>query len=178
MRWILLAVAIVVASSMVGCTPPSQAKKAGSDPKQAEEEIKQAFTSLQAAIKAKDVDKIWSLLAKDTQADTEREAKAVKEAFSKLAPSDKPGYEKKVGLDAKELTEVTGKRYVQSNTFFTGETAEMPESKFDKVVLSGDGTATVHYIEDEGKGQRETRSVMREDGKWKFILPVSKAILK
>jgi hypothetical protein len=167
MRWIY-AVAFVGAVSLVGCNPPA--------PK-SEEEIKTAFTALQAAIKAKDVDKIWSLLAQDTQGDTEREGKAVKEAFGKLADKDKPEYEKKVGLSANELTEMTGKLYVKSSTFFTGETGEMPGSKFDKVVLTGE-IAKVHYIEDDGKGDREIRNVFREDGLWKFVLPVPKAVLK
>jgi hypothetical protein len=118
------------------------------------------------------------LLAKDTQGDTERESKAVKEAYGKLAEGDKPAYEKKVELSSKELSEMTGKLYVKSSTFFTGETAEMPDSQWDKVVATGESTATVHYIEDNGKGQRETRSVTREDGQWKFVLPVSKAVLQ
>ena len=178
MRWIVLVVSIVCAGSLAGCNPSAPKDKAADGTKKSEEEIKQAFTALQSAIKAKDVDKIWSLLSADTQGDTEREGKAVKEAFGKLAESDKPAYEKKVGLSARELTEMTGKLFVKSNTFFSGETAEMPESKWDKVVVTGESTATVHYIEDDGKGQREARSVTREDGQWKFILPVSKAVLK
>ena len=178
MRWIFLVVSIVCAASLVGCNQPASKDKPGGGTKKSDEEIKQAFTSLQAAIKAKDVDKIWGLLAKDTQGDCEREGKAVKEAFGKFEEKEKASYEKKVGLSAKELSEMTGKHYVKSSTFFTGETAEMPESKFDKVVVTGETTATLHYIEDDGKGQKENRSVVREDGQWKFVLPVSKAVLK
>src|SRR5207249_6617865 len=108
--------------------------------------IKQAFSSLQVAIKAKDVDKIWGLLAKDTQGDVEREGKVVKEAFAKLAESDKAAYEKKVGLTAKEMTEMTGKLYVKSSIFFSGEIAEMPDSKLEKITVTGD-SATVKYKE-------------------------------
>jgi hypothetical protein len=185
-----LVASIVIAASVVGCNPPAPANKSASKSdagkttaptnadKKSEEEIKKAFEALLAAIKAKDVDKIWGLLAKDSQGDTEREAKAVKEAYAKLAEKDKPAYEKKVGLSAKELSEMTGKLYVKSNPFFTGETAEMPDSKFDKVMVTGESTAKVHYTEDEGKGGSEIRSVTREDGQWKFILPISKAVLK
>lgn len=177
MRWMCLVASFVCAAILVGCNPPAPKDKPADGAKKSEEEIKTAFTALQAAIKAKDVDKIWSLLAKDTQGDTEREGKAVQEAFGKLADKDKPEYEKKVGLSAKEMTEMTGKLYVKSNTFFTGETGEMPGSKFDKVVVTGE-FAKMHYIEDDGKGEREIRSVLREDGQWKFVLPVPKAVLK
>ena len=178
MRWMFLGLSIVLAAPLVGCNRAAPKVNPADAAKKSEEEIKQAFTSLQAAIKAKDVDKVWGLLAKDSQADSEREGKAVKEAYAKLAEGDKPAYEKKVGLSAKELTEMTGKLYAKSSTFFTGETGEMPESKWDKVVMTGESAATVHYIEDDGKGQRETRSVVREDGQWRFVLPISKAVLK
>jgi len=170
-----LTVSLICAISLVGCNPPAAKDKPADASKKSEEEIKTAFATLQAAIKAKDADKIWSLLAKDSQDDTDREAKAVKEAFSKLAEKDKPEYEKKVGLSAKELTEMTGKLYVKSKSFFTGKADEIPDSKLDKVVVAGE-SGTVHYIEDDG--DKEKLVVVREQGQWKFAVPVAKAVLK
>ena len=177
MRWMFLAVPIIFFASLVGCNPSAPKDNPADKSKKSEDEIKQAFSSLQAAIKAKDVDKIWSLMAKDTQGDVEREGKVVKEAFAKLAESERAAYEKKVGLTAKEMTEMTGKLYVKSNTFFSGEITEMPDSKLEKVTVTGEATATVKYKEPGDKGEIETRSAVREDGQWKFVLEFTKAVL-
>lgn len=181
MRLSSTALLIVALACFIGCNtspnkPGGPSGKSGDSSKKTEDQIKESFASLQAAIKAKDADKVWNLLAKDTQDDCDREGKAVKETFSKIPDGEKAGYEKKVGLSAKEMTEMTGKLYAKSSTFYTGETAEMPGSKLDKVGLITDSTAAVHYIEDDGKGEKEKRSVVLEDGKWKFVLPISKAL--
>lgn len=177
MRWKFLAFSIVLGASFVGCNPAANKDQPGGDAKKSEEEIKHAFSVLQTAIKAKDVDKIWSVMAKDTQSDVEKEGKKVQLAFAKLSESEKSVYEKKVGLTAKEMSEMTGKLYVKSSTFFTGEIAETPDSNFDKAEVTDTTTATVYYIEDHGKGQKEKRSVVREDGQWKFILEFTNAVL-
>jgi hypothetical protein len=56
----------------------------------AEDEVRQAFTALQEALKAKDSDKLLALLDDDSQADAERAAKAVREAYAKAAPPTGP----------------------------------------------------------------------------------------
>lgn len=177
MRCICLFASFLFAVSLLGCNRAAPVNKGGDGDKKSEAEIKTAFASLQAAIKAKDADKVWGLLARDTQKDAERQGKAVQEAFANLPDADKPAYEKKVGLSAKELTEMTGKLYVKSSTFYSGETGEMPGAKLEKVTAAGDSGSVV-YKEDDGKGERETRSVVQEDGQWRFVLPVPKAVLK
>jgi hypothetical protein len=175
MRWKSFALSIVFVGILIGCNQPGPAKKGEDTAKKGEEEIKAGFASLQSAIKAKDADKIWSMLAQDSRADTEREAKATKEAFAKLDDKDKAGFEKKIGLASAAINGIDGKLYVKSNFFFSGEVDEMPDSKLDKVVMSGE-SATVHYTEE--KGGKEKLPVVREEGKWKFAVPVPKAVLK
>jgi hypothetical protein len=50
MRWVFLAMLIVCTGSLLGCNPSAPKNKPAEGPKNSEEEIKQAFSSLQAAI--------------------------------------------------------------------------------------------------------------------------------
>lgn len=171
MRGSLVPWSILCVVCLIGCTPtPSErAKKPGADA-----EITQAFSGLQSAIKAKDADKIWTLLANESQADAEREAKVVKDSFAKANDKDKGEYEKKMELTAKELTDMNGKHYVKSRRFY-GKYHEIPDSKVEKITVTGD-SGTVKYIEDDG--DKMTQDVVREQGKWKFVMPIPKATEK
>jgi hypothetical protein len=163
---------MVFAGCLIGCNRTTTEKKSEAGAKKPEDEIKQAFTDLQAAIKARDVEKIWDLIDKDTRDDTENKAKRIKEAYGKLANKDKADFEKKFApLTSKEIAECSGKLYVKSPAFYLGETDEMPDSKFEKVEVKGE-TAMLHYREKEGKGGKEERKVVRENGQWKFRLPL------
>jgi hypothetical protein len=160
---------------LISCTPPTSepAKKPGGDPTP-DAEIALAFKALQSAIKAKDADKIWDLLAKESQSDAEREAKIVKEAFGKANDKDKAEYEKKLELTAKELGDITGKLYVKSRRFY-GKYHEIPDSKVEKITITGD-SGTVKYIEPDD--DKMTQEVVREQGKWKFVMAIPKATEK
>jgi hypothetical protein len=103
------------------------------------------------------VDKLWALLDADGQADAERAARAVREAYAK----DKD--EKRYGLPGKELAELTGKGYLKTGLFL-GKHHEIPGSKIEKVTVAGD-QATVFYEEDDG--DHEKLKFVREGGKWK-----------
>jgi hypothetical protein len=182
MRWKFVVLSFWCTAFLAACNQPAAKDKGGdadkkSEKGKSEKEVEKAFADLQAAIKAKDVDKIWGLLSKDSHADTEREAKAVKAAYEKMAEKDKPDYEMKIGLSAKDIADMTGKTYVKSKTFFTKEVAELVDSKFDKAELSGE-SGKVHYTEDDGKGQKEKMSIAREEGQWKFTVDLPKAVLK
>jgi hypothetical protein len=179
MRKKTLSAGILLIVLLIGCTPTPSGKTAGGDAKakkadQSEDEIKQAFVSLQGAIKAKDAEKTWGLLAKESQDDADREAKAVKEAFAKAADKDKAEYEKKLELTGKELADMTGKHYVKSRRFY-GKYHEIPDSKVEKVVVTGE-SGTVHYIEEDG--DKIKQEVVRETGQWKFVMKVPSAVEK
>ena len=161
MRMKLLFLLIILGGCVVGCTPGGGAKKG-------EDEIKQAFAALQTSIKAKDADKIWDLLDKDSQADADREAKAVKEGFGKTADKDKPAFEEKLELNGKELADMTGKLYLKSKRFYA-KYHEIPGSKLDKINITGDA-AKINYIEADFDDVK--MSAVREKGQWKFIMPM------
>src|SRR5262249_32298246 len=111
MRCTLFALPVMALSFLVGCG----GAKTGDDHKKHEEEIKQAFASLQDAVKAKDVDKFWGMLTPDTQADAERQAKLLKERYEKENDKEKKEtLEKKFGLTSKEISELSGKLYAKS----------------------------------------------------------------
>jgi hypothetical protein len=135
-----------------------------------EDEIRQAFSALQKAIKTRDPEKIWALIDGDSQSDANRAAKAIQAAFSKAA--DKADYEKKYGLTAKELSDMTGKLFLKSNRFH-GKYYEVPDSKFEAVKVKGN-TAKMTYIEEDG--DREKFALVKQKGLWKFVVPMPKAV--
>jgi hypothetical protein len=137
-----------------------------------EDEIRQAFTQLQKAIKARDPEAIWGLIDGDSQADANRAAKAVQAAYAKAGDTSKGDFAKKYGLTAKELAAMNGKLFIKSDRFH-GKYYEVPGSKFDTVKVKGD-TARMTYIEDDG--DKEKFSLVRKKGEWKFIIPMPKAV--
>jgi hypothetical protein len=152
---------------LLGCNPsPSGAKKGDG-------EIRQAFTELQKAVAAKDADKIWELLNLESRSDAEREAKAVKEAYARLPDKEKASYETQFKLTGKELGELTGKHYVKSQRFY-GKHHELPESTLKTIDITGDSAKMV-YEENDADHDRETLHLTRENGQWKFALPIPKA---
>jgi hypothetical protein len=167
MRVRFLAMGCIFAAALMGCTPASSPPP--SQP--LNEEIEQAWNRLKVAIKTKSGDQVWDLVDKDTQADADRQAKATKEAFAKLADKDKGGYEKKLALSAKELADMTGKLYLQSGPFHAKH-HEIADSKIEKTTVTGE-TATLIFVEPDN--DKVTVRLTREGGKWKFQLDVPKA---
>jgi hypothetical protein len=163
---------VVGAAGLVGCAAKAPENKAKETAQKGEEEIKQAFASLQDAIKTKDADKIWNLLDKDSQDDADREARIVKESYAKLPDTDKAGLEKKMELTAKELTGMSGKDYVKSKRFY-GKHHEIPGSKVDRITVAGAG-ATLVFIEEDG--DKITTKLARDNGQWKFNLEIPKSL--
>src|SRR5262249_43659752 len=135
----------------------------------AEDDVKAAFAEFQKALKAKDVEKIWPLLADATQKAADREAESIRTAYDKAAAKDKAKLEKALGLTKDEITKLTGKTYLKS-TKFHAKTHEVPDSKVTKVTVE-DKKATVFYT--EADGDKEKLDLVSQDGKWKLIVPVS-----
>jgi hypothetical protein len=158
---------ILLGSLAAGCTKPA----ASNAPKGEDEPVRQTFAALQAALKAKDADKLWALLDSESQADAERAAKAVQEAYTKAPPEAKTEQEKALGLPGAERSGLTGKGFLKTKRFL-GKYDEVSESKIDKVTVQGD-SATVNYTEPDG--DKEKLSLVRQSGQWKVSLPMPKA---
>jgi hypothetical protein len=133
-----------------------------------EEDVKAAFTSFQAAIKAADHEKIWLLVDTATQADADKYAKTVQTSYGKAGDDEKAKLEKAFGLSADEMSKITGKLYLKSKPFI-GKYHEVPGSKIDKVTIEGD-KATVNYTEEDG--DKEKLQLVKQDGKWKLSVRV------
>ena len=153
----------------LGCSKSD--RSAGQPAGNEEGAVRQAVTEFQAAFKHHDVDKLWSLLDSESQADAERAAKAIQGAYSKATPEQKVEREKALGLSGAELGALTGSSFLKTKRFY-GKYDELADSKIDKVTVQGD-EATVAYTEPDG--DKEKLALVREAGQWKLTLPMPKA---
>ena len=155
------------------CLPvsPGCQKPAAQSSTEDQQAVRDTVVAFQAALKARDADKIWALLDSDGQADADRAAKTIREAYAKASAEKKADQEKAFGLPGAELSELTGKGFLKTNRFhFTFR--EVPDSTIDKVTIGGD-TATVAYT--EADGDKEKLRLVRQDGKWKLSIDMPKA---
>jgi hypothetical protein len=151
---------------IVGCSEPAEQKLLNDDAP-----VRAKFAELQSAIKARDADKLWSLLDSKSRADAERAAKAIQAAYAKATDDEKTKQEKALGLAGKALAGLTGKGYLKTNRFHS-KYHEVPDSSIERVVVEGE-TATVYYLEDDG--DKEKIILVRQDGEWKVWLTMPKA---
>src|SRR5262245_6919635 len=102
-----------------------------------EDQVRAAWTKLQAAIKSKDAGKIWDLLDSDTRDDADRAAKKVKAAYKKADAKEKTEHEEGLGLSADELAKLTGTLLLKSKRFHA-KYYEIPDSKVTGITVKGD----------------------------------------
>jgi len=148
-----------------GCSKSDPSPAAGSE----EDAVKKAFTDFQAAMKAKDGEKLFGQLDSESQADAERAAQALKDAYTKATPAEKGEKEKALGLSAAELAALDAKGFLKSKRFHGKY--EIAESKFEKATIQGD-KATVTYLEDAG--DKEKLTLVKQGGAWKVSIPMPK----
>jgi hypothetical protein len=134
----------------------------------AEDEVRDAFTALQGALKAKDAAKVWALIDSDTQADAEKNAKKVKSAYKKASDKEKADHEKGLGLTADDFAKLDGQLLLKTKRFL-GKYDEIITSKITGVTVQGD-SATVDYL--EADGDKVKAGYTRQQGKWKVALPM------
>ena len=127
------------------------------------------FKELQAAVQAKDADKLWDLLSSKSRNDAEKTAREMRESYAKASPIERSKQEKTLGLNGKDISQLTGKEFLKSATVWK-KLRELPESKIARVVIGSDN-ATVHYLETDG--DKEKLIFVRQDNEWKawLILP-------
>jgi hypothetical protein len=162
----LLGVILFATAFAAGCPKPAE-RPGGND----EEAVREAVSAFQAALKARDADKLWQLLDADSRADADRAAQAVRDAYARAGPEQKAEQEKALGLPGAELAALTGTGFLKTKRFH-GKYDELPDSTIDKVTVQGD-QATVAYTEPDG--DKEKLTLVREEGKWKVSVPMPKA---
>jgi hypothetical protein len=131
-------------------------------------EVREAFTTFQAALKAQDAGKLWKLLDTDSRTAAERAAKAVKAAHAKATPEGKAKLEKALGLSGAELGALTGEGFLKTKRF-QAKYGEVPDSKINTIDVQGD-SATVNYT--EADGDKEKLRLNRQQGEWKVSAPM------
>jgi hypothetical protein len=157
--------AITLLLCVLGCSGPTEPAAA-----KGEDEVRQTFVGFQEALKAKNAEKIWSLLDDDSQADAEREAKSIRDAYDKAAPGERAELEKALGLTGTELAGLKGVGFLKTRRFL-GKYDEVPESKIEKIEVKGD-KGVVHYLEPDG--DKEKFDLVRQTGKWKLNVRMPK----
>lgn len=167
-RFSLLGSALPLIVVSISCTPVSPKPTASkTDEKEA---VRETVVAFQSALKARDAEKIWSLLDSESKGDAERAAKAIQDAYAKASPKEKAEQEEALGLPGTELAALTGAGFLKTKRF-QGKYHEVPGSTIDKVTVEGD-TAKVDYTEEDG--DKEKLYLVRHDGQWKLTLPMPK----
>lgn len=159
----LVALAGVLAG---GCSGPPGPAPAADE----EAQVRERFAEFQAAVKAGDADRLWTLLDPKSRADAERAAESVRTSYAAAGAADKAKLEEALGLTGAELTALSGPGYLKTKRF-RRKYDEIPESKITRVTAQ-DGKATVYF--DEPDGDHEKALFTRQDGQWRLWLTIPK----
>jgi hypothetical protein len=137
----------------------------------AEADVKDAFVAFQAAIKARDVEKLWPLLDTSSQKAVEKAATALAAEHAKATDTGKTQLEGMFGLTAEEIGKLNAmpQLYCKSKRFLK-QWGEVPGSQITGVDVRDD-KATVKYTETDG--DKEKLELSKQDGKWKIVLSKS-----
>ncbi len=169
--------AILLLAFAAGCGKPVEpmpstpsAPTARGSPAETEGQVRAVFEAIQAAIKAKDADKVWDLLSSKSRDDAEQAAKSVREAYEKADPEGKAKMAKDLGLPGEKMAKLTGKGFLETKRPHH-KLDELSEGKVTKVTVGEDG-ATVYF--DEIDGDHEKCRFLREDGRWKAWVTIPK----
>jgi hypothetical protein len=142
------------------CTKPTGQSSSANE----EKAVEDTFKAFQGALKARDADKLWSLMDSDSREDAERAAKTIREAYAKAGPEQKAEQEKALGVPGAELAALTGVGFLKTKRFH-GKYHEVPGSTINEVTVQGNA-AKVAYTEEDG--DKETLNLVRLQGRWKL----------
>jgi hypothetical protein len=159
---------LLVVAFAAGCnnSPTGQTPPSGPTPAAEEAAVREQFAALQAAVKARDADRLWGLLSSKSQADAERAATAARSAYDQAGAEEKARQVASLGLPGAAVAKLTGPAFLQTRRF-QGKYGELVEGKISRVDVQGD-SATVHWDDDEG--DKEKTAFVREGGRWKAWL--------
>jgi hypothetical protein len=155
--------------ALAGCA--RHAERAAGPSDDAEAGVRQAFAELQATVKAGDIDRLWNLLSDKSQADAERRAESIREAYAKADPAEKAQQEKDTGLSGVAQSQLTGKGFLKTQRF-QRKFEDLPSGNINQIVIDSD-RATVHYTESDG--DKEKAIFIRQNGEWRAWLTMPSA---
>jgi hypothetical protein len=160
-------VGLLVVAFAAGCNSnPTERQPTGPTPAEPEAAVREQFAALQAAVKARDADKLWDLLSSKAQADADRAATAARAAYEKGGADEKVKQAAALGLPDADVGKLTGQGFLRTRPFLAKH-GELVEGKVGRVAVLGD-SATVHWEDDEG--DKEKTVFMHEGGRWKAWL--------
>jgi hypothetical protein len=138
---------------------------------QKDQEVRDAFAELGAAIKAlpephRDSSRLWNLLSQDSRAAAEKQAKTLSDLFIHASDAEKLRQLQEHGMtDGDQLENLTAEKYLKTGWFY-GKYIDLPDSPIVAVDVRGD-RATVRY---EVEKREELVTFVYEDGEWKADL--------
>jgi hypothetical protein len=132
--------------------------------------VEDAFRALQAAIKERDGNKIWTLLDQESRVAAEDRARSLRENFAKIR-EEPAGAEmaRSLELTPEELAKLTGPGFLKSKLFFE-KYSELPTSTIAKPTAIEGDQATVFY--QEADGDNESIRFIRHEGQWRVSAPM------
>jgi hypothetical protein len=168
-----LASLVVIVWFAAGCAgkPGDRAPRAGETAEAAETGVRQKFAEIQAAIKARDADRLWGLLSGKSRAEAEKEAQAIRATYKKATAAERAALEKELGVGGQELAKLTGPGFLETRRFLR-KYEDVVGSTITRVTASGD-SAMVYF--DDREGDHEKMVFLREGGQWKAWLTMPKA---
>jgi hypothetical protein len=132
----------------------------------AQGEVRQLFTDFQSAVKKRDGDKLWDLIAERSQQAADSKAGAIKEAFAGGDDKKKTEIEKEQDLSAAELKDLTGKRYLKSKEF-AGKYQKVADGQLLQIVAKGEDA---HVACKEADGAAMQFKLVQEKQRWKLVV--------
>ncbi len=151
---------------LAGCTQPASRP---ATPTGSAAEVAQAFTAFKTAMKERNGDKLYELLDSDGRHDADREAKLIKEKFSKADDKENAALAKRLGLAAEKLQNLTGKGFLASDLFYNyDEHNELEEVKQPENVAVSGNSAKVEFKDPDDQSKMLNLALVREDGQWRF----------
>jgi hypothetical protein len=133
--------------------------------------VRERFTAIQAAIKARQTDKLWDLLSSKSRVDADKEAKGIRTACEQASPEEKASQQKDLGLAEKDLLNLTGKGFLGTKRFLR-KYDDVAGGTVDRVTAQGD-SATVYFTDTDN--EKEKMVFLREEGQWKAWLSMPRA---
>jgi hypothetical protein len=161
---------LTLAAVVAGCSkePPGGIPATGGADPDSEAAVRTRFADVQAAIRAKDGDKLWDLLSLKSQADAEKEAAGVRAAYEQAGAGERATLEKDLGVPAADLAKLTGAGFLKSKLFHDRR-GDMADGTVTRVTAQAD-SATVYF--DEPDGDKEKLVFVREAGQWKAWMAI------
>ena len=147
----------------IGCAKTPEAAPVDEEPA-----VRARFEELQKALKERDPERLNRLLAIESQANAHFVAHTLRSAFARADEKTLERYRKELGISLEDMTRFNGPMFLKTRPFLA-EYARLSDAMLERVSIQGEN-ATVSCRNEEG--ELEKLFLIRQDGEWKFQLPM------